>query len=93
MEYDNVLLDAILWSLVIGGFAVWALVKERRHAERQQRLSDPISHVKLSGVDLKGRTLKVGVDVHSGLCVDGEGRVECVCGLAELEAEARGGAA
>lgn len=55
--------------------------------------SDPISHMTLLGVDLTGRPYKVGVDHHSGLCVDAEGRVECICGLADREAEARGGAA
>lgn len=49
MPWNNVLLDALLWSAVIGGFAVWAIRKEARRRPVPSDPALPLSHVRLAG--------------------------------------------
>lgn len=49
MEYNNVLLDVVLWVAVIGGFFTWAIRRELTRDVRQ--VPEPMSHVRrLAGV-------------------------------------------
>jgi hypothetical protein len=77
-------ISAVLWFVVMGGFTVYAIRKERRHAEREHRVSEPISHVRPTPVDANGRPLKIGFDVHAKACDAGD-KVECVCSLGDFE--------
>lgn len=84
--------------LLVAG--LWLVVHLMVRAAREQDLieplpptSEPLSHVRPTPIDGNGRVQKIGVNCHARACVDDEGRVECVCGLAEREAAARGGAA
>lgn len=86
--WNNPALDALVWALAVAAMLWWLLRREVKRVH-DNPLSEPISHVK----PLPGPTPKVGIDHHSQLCVDDEGRELCQCGLAEREAAARGGSA